>query len=136
VRTKFKSRIRRREQLTGVLFAGILLPAGAILIGADVVSVMLACPVVLVLTAITGHSFRYFYPGAFGRKHSLKQFVRPQHEDRAREVRVTAGNERELNPDFSMWDKRLNTGLARESPLDVAVERIVRGIQQDLEVRK
>jgi len=136
MRTKLKSRYRWPEQLAALLFASILIVAGAILIREDVVRIMLTSVVFLVVTAITGYGLEYFRPGPFGRGHFLKGVVRRFHGDRSCEIGVAAGDEKKVNPDCSMSDNRQKAGLTRESLLDAAVERIVRGIDRDMEVEK
>jgi hypothetical protein len=136
MKTKLKSRDRWPEQLAALLFASILIAAAAILIREDVVRITLTCLVFLVATAITGYGLGYFHPKAFGRERFLKRIVRRFHGDRSGEIKVAVGDERKLHPDCPVSDNRQKAGLTRESQLDAAVERIVRGIDRDMGVEK
>jgi hypothetical protein len=136
MRSKLKSRVGSGEQLFAFLLACILLLGGATLIRADVVTIVLTCSAVSVVAAITRLCLPYFRPETFGRGNALKRLARKSHGENSHEVNMVNREERISKADCSMSDNRRDGDLKHESLLDAAVERICRGIQRDLEVRK
>ncbi len=136
MRTKIDSNFAQGERLLPVLLGCILLAVGAILISTDVYTSVVICTAIFVVVAIAGCYLPYFHPEIFGGDDSSKSPERAPHRERSLGVRVKIAEDRTVNPDCSMPDSRQNNGLGSESMLDAALDRIILGLDRDLEIRR
>jgi len=102
----------------------------------DLFTIVLICSAVFVVTAITGCYLPSFRPGIFGPQGSLKRPAsKPLAEESAKATSVTT-KDTMYKPDCLIPEDPPPHRLGSESLLDVAVDRIIRGMDRDLEMRR
>ncbi len=114
----------------------ILLGGYAAFIQPDVVTSVLICAATLT-AAITGYyRLPYYRAEPFGGKSPRKVPAGESRTERSLGDSVKTMEDTRLMPVCSTSDDRLNNDLESEPMLDAALDRIIRGLDRDLEIRR